>query len=136
MEAMKAILYVVAALILVVPARAQEHGHYDLISVNEAIQGDKYTVSVMAWERQKIEVTIDKPAYVSLEISLRTTDGQLLTSERPNRLDQRYRRVLNLSRLETGRYWLDIQIGKERLRRELRVEATEQSYQVLTLSNP
>lgn len=133
---MKAILYVLATLMLVVPARAQEQGHYDLISVNEAIQGDTYTVSIVSWERQKIEVTVDKPANVPLEISLRTDDGLLLARECPNRLDQRYRRVLNLSGLETGRYWFIIQIGKERLHRELRIGSIEQSYRVLTLSDP
>lgn len=131
---MKGILYLLTAITLVMPAWAQERGHYDLISVNEAIQGNGYTVSILSWERQKVEITIDKPANVPLEVSLRTADRQLLRSERPNRLDQRYRRVLNLSQLETGRYWLDIQIGRERLRRELRIDAAEQSYRVLTLS--
>ena len=130
---MKTILYVWALLFLTTSGRAQERGHYELISANETIQGERYVVTLASWERQKIEITIEKPANVPAEISIRTADRQLLGHEQANRLDQRFRRVINLTQLETGRYWLAIQIGKERIHRELRIESTQQTYRVLTL---
>lgn len=118
---------------LIGPVVGQEPGHYDLISVNESIQGDGYTVSVQSWERQKVEITVEKSAGTPLEIRVRSADRQVLSSDRAARLDQLYRRVLNLSQLESGRYWLEVQIGNQLIRRELRLESTEQTYRSLTL---
>ncbi len=130
---MKAIRLIMILLIAVRPAWGQLVGHYELGSANETIRGEQYTVTLASWERQKVEITVEKPANVSLEISIRTADRQLLSSERANRLDQRFRRVLNLTQLETGRYWLDIWIGKEVVHRELRIDASTQTYRSLTL---
>lgn len=130
---MKPILYVWALLFLTTSGRAQELGHYGLLSANETIQGDQYVVTLVSWERQKIEITVEKPANVPVEISIRTADRQLLGHEQANRLDQRFRRVINLTQLETGRYWLAIRIGKEVIHRELRLESTQQTYRVLSL---
>lgn len=118
---------------LLIPAVGQERGHYDLISVNEAIQGEGYTVSILSWERQKIEVTVEKEAGTPLEIRVRSSDRQLLSSDKAIRLDQIYRRIINLSQLESGRYWLEIQVGKQLIRREVWLETTARTYQSLTL---
>lgn len=132
-QEMKTIFYAWALIFLTTSGRAQERGHYELISVNETIEGKQYAVTLTSWERQKLEITVEKPANVPLEISIRTADRQLLSSERANRLDQRFRRIINLTQLETGRYWLAIWIGKEVIHRELRIESTQQTYRVLTM---
>lgn len=115
------------------PICGQETGHYALISANETIRGKQYTVTIASWERQKIEVTVEKAAHLPLELSIRTADRHLLSQEHANRFAPQFRRVINLTQLETGRYWLDIWIGKEVVRRELRIEATEQTYRTLTM---
>jgi hypothetical protein len=130
---MKSTGLLIAYLCFLIPAVGQERGHYDVISANESIQGDGYAVSILSWERQKVEVTVEKQAGTSLEIRVRAPDRQVLSSDKAVRLDQFYRRVINLSQLESGRYWLEIQVGKHLIRRELWLETTAQTYRSLTL---
>ncbi|MBC8151755.1 MAG: hypothetical protein H7Z72_02485 [Bacteroidetes bacterium] len=131
---MKAIILLWVCVWLTGAANAQPpRGHYDVVSVNEAIQGDGYVVSIMSWERQKVEITVEKLPYTPLEIRVRAADRQVICSDKAVRLDQLYRRVLNLSQLESGRYWLEIQVGKQVIRRELRLESADLTYRSLTL---
>ncbi len=112
---------------------AQERGHYDLVSVNEVIQETDFSVAITSWERQKIEIMVEKPAGMPVEIKMRTDDRLVICSDRANRSALSYRRVLNLTQLEPGRYRLEIEVGKKLIRRELRLESVEQSYRSLTL---
>jgi hypothetical protein len=130
---MKAVLFLCLCWWFVSPAFGQARGHYDLVSVNETIREADYAVTIVSWEQQKVEVSVDKRAGTPLEIRLRAADRQVLASERAGRLNQRFDRVLNLSQLESGRYWLEVQVGRHLIRRELKLESTEQTYRSLSL---
>ena len=130
---MKAALLLCLCWWFVSPAFGQARGHYDLVSVNETIREVDYAVTIVSWERQKVEVTVDKRAGTPLEIRLRAADWQVLVSERAVRLDQRFGRVLDLAHLASGRYWLEVQVGRQLIRRELRLESTEQTYRSFSL---
>lgn len=130
---MKAILLLSTLLWAAGLVRAQERGHYELVSINESVQGTNHAITIASWEPQKIEITVQKPAGTSLDVRILSVDRQVLFSNRAYKLDQRYRQVLNVSQLEPGRYWLEIQIGNELTRRELRLESTEQTYKVITM---
>lgn len=130
---MKSILLLSTLLWVAGPVWGQDKGHYDLVSVNEAVQGANHAITIASWEPQKIEITIQKPAGTSLDIRILSADRQVLFNDRACKLDQQYRRVLNVSQLSSGRYWLEIQLGSELTRRELRLESTEQTYKVVTM---
>ena len=118
---------------LIGTANGQQPGHYDLISANEAIQGEGYVATILSWDRQKVELTVEKKIGLPVDVRLRTPDRQVLFYDTITWLDQSYRRVLNVSQLESGRYWLEIQVGKQLIRRELLIEPTEQTYRSLTI---
>ncbi len=130
---MKTFLFICFYVWLISPATGQQPGHYGLISANEAIQGDGYVVSIMSWDRQKIELTVEKKSGVSVAIRLRTMERQVLFHDNAGWPDLLYRRVLNVSQLESGHYWLEIQVGKQLIRRELLIEPAEQMYRSLTI---
>lgn len=114
-------------------ALGQQRGHYDLISVNETIRRNDYRVNVASWEQQKIEITVEKPSGLPLEIKIRDSDRQLISSRQAVLKQSLFREIINLSQLTPGRYWLEVRIGKELIRRELRIEATTQTYRSLTM---
>lgn len=130
---MKTLLCICLYVWLSSPASGQQTGHYGLISANEAIQGDGYVASIMSWDRQKVELTVEKKIGIPVAVRLLTMERQVLFSDSVGWLDQLYRRVLNVSQLELGRYWLEIQVGKQLIRRELLIEPTEQTYRSLTI---
>ena len=130
---MKAILWISLFAWFICPALGQERGHYDLLSVDEVIQDSTTVVSIISWERQKVEITVQKPAQTPLEIRIRTADRQLIASDYASRYAPLYRKVLNLSQLESGRYWLEVQLGNKLIRRELWLEAVQQTYRSLTM---
>ena len=128
------ILFLIAVFTWIIcPVQGQERGHYDLLSVNELIQDSTFTVSIVSWERQKVEISVEKPATTPLEIRIRTASREMISTDSPPRYAMQYRRVLNLSQLESGRYWLEVQIGKRLIRRELWLEVADQSYRSLTM---
>ena len=114
-------------------ASGQQQGHYDLISANETIQRNDYIVSLASWEQQKIEITVEKPSGVPLEIKIRSYDRQLISSQQAVLRQSLFREIINLSQLEPGLYWLEIRIGRELIRRQLRIEATTRTYRSLTV---
>jgi len=130
---MKLSLLLFTGLWFIEPALGQQRGHYDLIAVNETIQGNDYVVNLASWEQQKIEITVEKLLGIAVEIKIRDYDRQLISSQPVVRGQSLFRKVINLSQLEPGRYWLEIRVGKERIQRELRIEATTQTYRSLTL---
>lgn len=131
---MKTIRWVVVCVCMSLWANAQQPGHYDLLAVNEEIKGERYVVNVVAWERQKLEITIDKPVGVPSEITLTSDDRLVLYSDQSHRADGTYRRWLNLSQLDSGRYWLLIRVGRDSIRRTISISSVStESYRSLTM---
>ncbi|AQG78979.1 hypothetical protein [Spirosoma montaniterrae] len=131
---MKMVCLLLVALSGFSPVLGQEIGHYDLLSVNEVVRGEGFTVTITSTKAQTLDVTVEKPVRVLSVISIRSANRQLLCSEQANRLDGGYRRLFNLAHLESGRYWLEIRVGKARIWRELRLESIVQpSFRTLTM---